>query len=64
MLQIATQAQVDAHRLHLAPQTAPVGRLDEARAARTLVTRWHPPPQPDQAGSDPANQRPPDKPTS
>jgi glycine dehydrogenase subunit 2 len=64
MLQIATQAQVDAHRLHLAPQTAPVGRLDEARAARTLVARWHPPPQPDQAGSDPANQRPPDKPTS
>jgi hypothetical protein len=50
--------------LHLAPQTAPVGRLDEARAARTLVARWHPPPEPDQAGSDPADEGPSDKPTS
>jgi glycine dehydrogenase subunit 2 len=64
MLEIAAQAEADAHPLHQAPVTAPVGRLDEARAARTLVARWHPPPEPDQAGSDPADEGPPDKPTS
>jgi glycine dehydrogenase subunit 2 len=64
MLEIAAQAEADAHPLHQAPVTAPVGRLDEARAARTLVARWHPPPEPEQAGSDPEDEGPPDKPTS
>jgi hypothetical protein len=32
-------AEPDTHPLHQAPVTAPVGRLDEARAARTLVIR-------------------------
>jgi glycine dehydrogenase subunit 2 len=64
MLEIAAQAEADAHPLHQAPVTAPVGRLDEARAARTLVARWHPPPTPEQAGSDPEDEGPPDKPTS
>jgi hypothetical protein len=40
-----------------------VGRLDEARAARNLVARWHPASDPDQATSDPADEGPPDKPT-
>jgi glycine dehydrogenase subunit 2 len=64
MLEIAAQAEADPHPLHRAPVTAPVGRLDEARAARTLVARWHPPAEPDQAGSDPADQGPADKPTT
>jgi glycine dehydrogenase subunit 2 len=64
MLELAAQAETDAHRLHQAPTSAPVGRLDEARAARQLVVRWHPPPQPGQAGTDPTDQGPPDKPTS
>src|SRR5512133_300160 len=63
MLEIAAQAEADAHPLHQAPVTAPVGRLDEARAARNLVARWHPPSEPDQAASDPADEGPPDKPT-
>ena len=63
MLEIAAQAETDAHQLHQAPVTAPVGRLDEARAARSLVARWHPPSEPDQAASDPADEGPPDKPT-
>jgi hypothetical protein len=64
MLEIAAQAGTDAHQLHRAPVTAPVGRLDEARAARTLVARWHPPSEPDQSGSDPGDEGPDDKPTS
>jgi glycine dehydrogenase subunit 2 len=64
MLEIAAQAERDAHQLHQAPVTAPVGRLDEARAARTLVARWHPPSEPDQSGSDPGDEGPEDKPTS
>ena len=64
MLAIAAQAETDAHPLHRAPVTAPVGRLDEARAARTLVARWHPPAEPDQAASDPADEGPAEKPTS
>jgi glycine dehydrogenase subunit 2 len=63
MLEIAAQAGTDPHRLHQAPVTAPVGRLDEARAARQLVARWHPPSEPDQAASDPDDEGPPDKPT-
>ena len=64
MLEIAAQAEADAGPLRQAPVTAPVGRLDEARAARTLVARWHPPSEPDSAGSDPADEGPPGKPTS
>jgi glycine dehydrogenase subunit 2 len=63
MLEIAAQAQADPHPLHQAPVTTPVGRLDEARAARQLVARWHPSSEPDQAASDPADEGPPDKPT-
>jgi len=63
MLEIAAQAKADPHPLHQAPQTAPVGRLDEARAARTLLTRWHPPPEPPQASPDPHHQHPPNNPT-
>ncbi len=64
LLDLARQAEADPARLHEAPVTTPVGRLDEARAARVLVARWHPPSEPDQAGSDPADQGPEDKPTS
>jgi glycine dehydrogenase subunit 2 len=63
MLEIAAQAETDPHPLHQAPVTAPVGRLDEARAARQLVARWHPPSEPDQSAYDPADEGPPDKPT-
>jgi glycine dehydrogenase subunit 2 len=63
MLEIAAQAEADPHPLHQAPVTAPVGRLDEARAARNLVARWHPTSEPDQAASDPADEGPADKPT-
>ncbi len=64
MLELAAQAETDPHQLHQAPTSAPVGRLDEARAARQLVVRWHPPSEPNQAGADPADEGPPDKPTS
>jgi glycine dehydrogenase subunit 2 len=64
MLEIAAQAEADPHPLHQAPVTAPVGRLDEARAARQLVARWHPPSEPDQAASDPDDAGPAEKPTS
>src|SRR4029450_4168412 len=52
MLEIAAQAETDPHPLHQAPVTAPVGRLDEARAARNLIARWHP--QSDPARTPPA----------
>jgi glycine dehydrogenase subunit 2 len=64
MLEIAAQAGTDPHPLHQAPVTAPVGRLDEARAARNLIARWHPPSDPTQSASDPADEGPPEKPTS
>jgi glycine dehydrogenase subunit 2 len=63
MLEIAAQAEADPAPLREAPSTAPAGRLDEARAARSLVTRWHPPSDPDQTTSDEADAGPPDKPT-
>jgi glycine dehydrogenase subunit 2 len=63
MLEIAAQAEADPAPLREAPSTAPAGRLDEARAARSLVTRWHPPSEPGQAASDEADAGPPDKPT-
>jgi glycine dehydrogenase subunit 2 len=63
LLELAAQAEIDAGPLREAPTTAPVRRLDEARAARHLVARWHPPTEPDQAASDPADAGPEEKPT-
>jgi len=40
LLQVAREAETDPDLLHDAPVTAPVGRLDEARAARKLELRW------------------------
>jgi glycine dehydrogenase subunit 2 len=40
MLQIAREAETDPDLLHAAPHTAPLGRLDEATAARKPVLRW------------------------
>jgi glycine dehydrogenase subunit 2 len=40
MLQAAREAETDPQLLHDAPLTAPVRRLDEARAARHLKLRW------------------------
>jgi len=40
MLQAASEAESNPQLLHDAPVTAPVRRLDEARAARTLKLRW------------------------
>ena len=42
LLQIAGEADSDPDALHDAPVTTPVGRLDEARAARNLQLRWDP----------------------
>ncbi len=39
---IAQEAREEPEKLHAAPITAPVGRLDEVRAARNLVLRWRP----------------------
>ena len=49
LLQIAQEARTSPDLLRQAPVTAPVRRLDEARAARQLVLRWEPP-----SGSPPA----------
>jgi glycine dehydrogenase subunit 2 len=40
LLQVASEAESNPDLLHDAPVTAPVGRLDEARAARQLKLRW------------------------
>ena len=40
MLQAAGEAETNPGLLREAPVTAPVRRLDEARAARTLKLRW------------------------
>jgi glycine dehydrogenase subunit 2 len=42
LAQIAEEARRDPEVLHRAPVTTPVGRLDEARAARRLHVRWEP----------------------
>jgi glycine dehydrogenase subunit 2 len=42
MLQIAREAEESPELLHDAPQTTPVRRPDEARAARDLKVRWSP----------------------
>jgi glycine dehydrogenase subunit 2 len=46
-LQAAEEARTDPERLHEAPVTTPVRRLDEARAARHLKLRWEPAQTPD-----------------
>ena len=38
--QIAAEAESDPELLHAAPQSTPVRRPDEARAARDLKVRW------------------------
>jgi glycine dehydrogenase subunit 2 len=40
MLQAAAEAAEHPDLLHAAPVSTPVGRLDEARAARDLKLRW------------------------
>jgi glycine dehydrogenase subunit 2 len=42
LVQIAHEAETDPELLHQAPQTTPVRRPDEARAARDLRLRWTP----------------------
>jgi len=42
MIRIAREAEEDPEVLHAAPHTTPVGRLDEAAAARRPVLRWTP----------------------
>jgi glycine dehydrogenase subunit 2 len=44
MLAIAREAEEDPELLHAAPHSTPVGRLDEASAARKPVLRWKPAP--------------------
>ncbi|GBD25334.1 putative glycine dehydrogenase (decarboxylating) subunit 2 [bacterium HR30] len=46
MLEIAREAQEAPQRLKEAPVHTPVGRVDEARAARRPILRWTPPPSP------------------
>ena len=43
MIAIAGEAASDPETLHAAPFTSPIGRLDEATAARRPVLRWRPP---------------------
>jgi glycine dehydrogenase subunit 2 len=64
MIELARQAEVDAGPLREAPLTAPIRRPDEARAARQLIARWHPPAEPQTSGSDPDDEGPERKPTS
>ena len=42
MIAIAAEAEYDPETLHGAPWSAPIGRLDEATAARRPVLRWQP----------------------
>jgi glycine dehydrogenase subunit 2 len=39
--QIVAEAEADPELLHAAPQTTPVGRLDEGKAGRELKLRWN-----------------------
>jgi glycine dehydrogenase subunit 2 len=43
LLAIAREAEEEPEALHEAPHATPVGRLDEAAAARKPVLRWRPP---------------------
>jgi glycine dehydrogenase subunit 2 len=40
MVAIAEESEHDPDALHAAPTAAPIGRLDEATAARRPVLRW------------------------
>ena len=42
LIAIAREAEQDPDLLPVAPQSAPIGRLDEATAARRPVLRWSP----------------------
>ncbi|MDP9406680.1 MAG: hypothetical protein M3P95_01985 [Actinomycetota bacterium] len=42
LCELARLAEEDPSRLKEAPVAAPVRRLDEARAARSLTPRWRP----------------------
>ncbi|NLE43993.1 MAG: aminomethyl-transferring glycine dehydrogenase subunit GcvPB [Chloroflexi bacterium] len=46
LLAIAEEARNEPDLLHGAPHSAPLRRLDEVRAARSLILRWEPPEQP------------------
>ena len=54
MLQIAREAEESPELLHAAPQSTPVGRLDEVAAAKALDLRW----QPDGGGGGEADASP------
>ena len=41
-IEIAEEAERDPEALHAAPQTAPIGRMDETEASRHPVIRWQP----------------------
>ncbi|RLT43384.1 MAG: glycine dehydrogenase subunit 2 [Chloroflexi bacterium] len=41
-IEIAEEAERDPDALHAAPQTAPIGRMDETEASRHPVIRWQP----------------------
>jgi glycine dehydrogenase subunit 2 len=43
LTRIAAEAREQPELLHAAPATAPVGRMDEVRAARSLVLKWQRP---------------------
>jgi glycine dehydrogenase subunit 2 len=47
MLSIAREAEEEPEVVRAAPHRAPLGRLDEATAARHPVLRWQPPGEPD-----------------
>ena len=42
MIQIAKEAKEDPEKAHTAPHIAPIGRLDETKAARNPRLRWSP----------------------
>jgi glycine dehydrogenase subunit 2 len=46
MLAIAREADEEPVLVRSAPQRAPLGRLDEATAARQPILRWQPPAEP------------------
>ncbi len=41
MIKIAEESEKNPELVKSAPQTRPVKRLDEVKAARELVLRWH-----------------------
>jgi glycine dehydrogenase subunit 2 len=51
MIAIAQEAQANPQLVKTAPHTTPVGRLDEARAARKPVLRWQQPEAPATSGA-------------